>query len=105
MQIAPATCGTAPIVLLYGAEGRGKTTLACKFEKPIALLLERGLPRGITIDAIEGVTSYEHVIEALRELVHDARGYRTLVIDTLDALEPLLIADVCAKHGWKNIES
>ena len=47
MKITKATCGTAPIALLYGAEGRGKTTLAAKFPKPVAMLLERGLPAGV----------------------------------------------------------
>jgi len=104
MKIVPTTCGSAPIALIYGAEGRGKTTLASKFPKPLALLLERGLPRGVTIDAVDGITAYEHVLEALRELMKDARGYGTVVIDTVDALEPMLLADVCSKNNWRNIE-
>jgi hypothetical protein len=91
--------------LVYGAEGRGKTTLASKFCKPVALLLERGLPRGVTVDAVDGVGTYEHVIESLRELIRDPRGYQTLIVDTIDNLEPLLLENVCLKHGWKNIES
>jgi hypothetical protein len=27
-----------------------------------------------------------------------------LIVDTVDALEPMLLEDVCLKHGWKNIE-
>jgi hypothetical protein len=105
MKIVPATCGSAPIALIYGAEGRGKTTLASKFPKPVALLLERGVPAGVTIDAIDGVTTYEHVIESLRELIKDPQGYQTLIIDTVDSLEPMLLADVCAKNNWRNIET
>jgi hypothetical protein len=37
----------------YGAEGRGKSTLACKLPNPLVLLLERGLPRGVEVDAVE----------------------------------------------------
>ena len=105
MKITQATCGSAPIVLLYGAEGRGKTTLAAKFPKPVAMLLERGLPRGVSVDAIDGLVSYDKVVEALRELYRDQQGYQTLIIDTLDSLEPMLLDAVCVKHGWKNIES
>ena len=105
MKITPTTCDGAPIVLIYGGEGRGKTTLACKFPKPVAMLLERGLPRGFSVDAIDGLGSYDHVVEALRELYRDPQGYETLVIDTLDSLEPMLLAHVCGANGWKNIEA
>src|SRR5690242_13302322 len=76
MKITPTTCDGAPIVLIYGGEGRGKTTLACKFPKPVAMLLERGLPRGVSVDAIDGLGSYDNVVEALRELYRDPRGYQ-----------------------------
>ena len=105
MKISSATCDGVPIVLIYGGEGRGKTTLACKFPKPVAMLLERGLPRGVSVDAIDGLASYNDVLEALRALYQDPQGYQTLIIDTLDSLEPMLLDAVCAKNGQKNIES
>ena len=105
MKITPTTCDGTPIVLIYGAEGRGKTTLAAKFPKPVAMLLERGLPRGVSVDAIDGLASYNDIVDALRELYRDPQGYQTLIIDTLDSLEPMLLDAVCAKNGWKNIES
>jgi hypothetical protein len=105
MKISPTTAGNSPIVLIYGPEGRGKTTLASKFPKPLGLLLERGLPRGVTVDAVEEIKSYSDVISALSELIKDAHGYETLVIDTLDALEPLLLSHVCSENKWRNIEA
>jgi hypothetical protein len=85
MKIISTKCDAAPIVLIYGAEGRGKTTLAAKFPKPVAMLLERGLPRGVTVDAVEDIASYDNVIEGLRELIKDPHGYGTLIIDTIGA--------------------
>src|SRR5262249_14634147 len=105
MKISSATCDGVPIVLIYGGEGRGKTTLACKFPKPVAMLLERGLPAGITVDAIGDLGTFGQVMDALRSLYADPSGYQTLVIDTLDSLEPLLLDHICAAHNWKNIES
>jgi RecA/RadA recombinase len=105
MKISQATCGNAPIILVYGAEGRGKTTLASRFPEPVAMLLECGLPRGVKVDAIDGLGGYGTIIDALRALYADPHGYQTLVIDTLDALEPMLLEHVCVAHSWKNIES
>jgi AAA domain len=105
MKISQAMPSRAPIILTYGAEGRGKTTLLSKFAKVVAILLERGLPRGISVDAINDVNSFEDLMSALRELYADPRGYQTLGIDTIDALEALLVQYLCAKNGWKTVET
>src|SRR6516164_715972 len=97
LSISRAAANRAPIILLYGAEGRGKSTLACKFPRPLALLLERGLPRGVEVDAVEAVTSFEAVMTALRDIYNAPGDYRSLLIDTVDALESLLIEGLCAK--------
>jgi hypothetical protein len=105
MKISPASSSTAPIILVFGSEGRGKTTLACKAPKPIALLLERGLPKGITVDAVSDINSLDDVLGALRDIYTDPRGYQSLIIDTVDALEALLLDSVCKHNGWKTIET
>jgi hypothetical protein len=105
MKISPAENCMSPIILLYGGEGRGKTTLAAKFPNPLFMLLERGLPRGVTVDAIEDTDSFEGVLRALGHIYNEGPGdYRTLVIDTTDMLEAHIIEYVCAKHNWKTIE-
>ena len=105
MKITTASSNHAPIIMLYGAEGRGKTTLASRFPKPLALLLERGLPRGVTVDAVDGLIDFEAVMTALREMYAEPGGYQTLIIDTVDALEGMLIEHVCRTNSWKNIET
>jgi hypothetical protein len=104
MKIAKATCGTAPVCLFYGDPGRGKTSLASKFKNSVAFLLERGLPRGVTVDTIEDVTGFGAVMDGIRALYADPLGYQTLIVDTLDALETILIEHTCITHSWKNIE-
>jgi hypothetical protein len=90
----------------YGAPGRGKTTLASRFPKPLFFALERGIPSGIEVTAVADVDSFEAVMTALREIYSDGAGdYQTIVFDTLDVLEAQLIEFVCAKYQWKNIEA
>ena len=104
MQTVRTNSSHAPIILLYGTEGRGKTTLASKFQSSVWLLLEHGLPRGVEVEAIPGINSYEGTLNALRSIYSEPHQYQTLVIDTVDALEPLIHEYVCADQGVKHIE-
>jgi hypothetical protein len=69
------------------------------------MLLERGIPRGVTVDAIRGLDSFEEVIEALRHIYINGTPHATLVVDTLDQLEALIVKYVCKKNGWASIET
>jgi hypothetical protein len=104
MEIVKATNSARPIVLLYGAEGRGKTTLASKFKDSVFFLMEPGLPRGVSVDAMRGVNSFEGALNGLTFLHNEDHSYKALAVDTLDAFEPYVLEHVCAKHNWKNIE-
>jgi hypothetical protein len=104
MKISTATSNRKPIVLIHGHEGIGKTSLAVRSPVPLAFLLERGLPRGVSVDAVEDVASFDAVMAALRDIFADPGEYRSVIIDTVDALEALLLEHVCAKNNWPNIE-
>jgi hypothetical protein len=105
MKIESVTASKTPTVMIYGAEGRGKTTLASRFPKPLFFALEHGIPAGIEVDAVQGTDSFEGVLRALAEIYKDGPGdYQTLVFDTIDMLEAHVIEFVCAKFNWKNIE-
>ena len=104
MKIERATPNQAPLLLIYGGEGRGKTTLLSKFPSVLAFLLERGLPRGVSVDAVGGLDTFEGVMTALRELYADPGQYKTIGIDTVDAFEPMVLEHVCAENRWQNIE-
>jgi len=62
------------------------------------------LPRGVTVEAVEGVDSLEGVMNGLRHLYGAEHTYQTLVVDTLDAFEPHVLEHVCAANRWRNIE-
>jgi AAA domain len=80
--------------------------LASSFDKPLFFAHERGIPAGLTVASVEGIDSFEGTMTVLREVHANGPGeYRTLVFDTLDALEPYVVEYTCAKNNWKNIEA
>jgi DNA polymerase III delta prime subunit len=76
-------------MLLYGPPGTGKTTFGVDADAPIFLPLERStnVPDDMQFPQ---PTSWAEVIEAINVLGTTDHPYRTLVIDTADAGEPLL---------------
>ena len=93
----------APRIVLYGVAGIGKTTLAACAPKPIFLQTEDGLGR-IDADAFPRAAKYGDVLEQMSALIREPNDYQTVVLDSLDALEPLLWEHVCAEGGKRTIE-
>ena len=107
MQMRPyqITATRPPIVVLHGAPGMGKTTTARNFPKPVFIQTEDGCPSGLTIESFGLCESFASVIAGLTWLGKEPHDYQTLVIDSLDALEPLVHAALCADRGYASIES
>lgn len=103
-QVRPAnSVFPAQKILVYGTQGVGKNTFAATFARPILLQIEDG-SAAIDIPAFPLVTSFQGVIDIIQAL-HGDHQYKTLVLDTLDWLEPLLWAACCEHHGKESIES
>lgn len=94
-----------PRVLLYGPPGLGKTTLASEFPDPVFLQVEEGTPAGLEIESFGHLTAYDQVMEAIMSLYNDDHDRRTVVLDSLDKLEPLIWAKTCIDNNWPSIES
>jgi hypothetical protein len=102
----------APLrILLGGIEGIGKTTWGSKAPKPIFLGIESGSNEldveRFVFDADTGRTepeSWPEVQTALRDLATLPHDYQTLVVDTVDALEPMMWRTICVRGNKSNIE-
>lgn len=90
-------------MVIYGVEGAGKSTFGANAPKPIFLCAEDGTSH-LDIARFPSPHTWLDVIEAVRVLTHEEHDFRTLVIDSLDWLEPLCWAHVCALQGKKSIE-
>lgn len=82
-------------VVLYGPEGIGKTTFGANAPDPIFLCAEQGTEQ-LDVTRFPTPTSWSEVLEALRELATAEHSFKTLVVDTLDWIEPLIFAHVIA---------
>jgi len=92
-----------PRVIVHGAQGVGKSTFAASAYKPIFLPFEDGLS-GIEVDAFPRLTSYDEAVSAIGSLISDPHEFGTVVLDSLDWLEPLIWSRVATAHGKSSVE-
>lgn len=93
----------APKIVLCGPGKIGKTTFAAMAPHSIGILTEDGADN-VDAHAFPLCRSLSEVYEAIGVLLNDEHDFKTVFIDSLDWLEPLLHAHVCQQHGWKSIE-
>lgn len=94
----------APKLLICGSNKIGKTTFASAAPKAIGILAEDA-GSTITGDTLPLVKTLPEVYAYLEYLEKENHGYKTLYLDSLDWLEPLLHDHVCRQNGWASIET
>lgn len=87
---------------VYGNEGIGKSTFAAQFPSPLVLDTEDGTNH---LDvARASIHDWKTLTLALTELAVNAQGFKTIVIDSADWAEKLLIEWLLKTSGKKSIE-
>ena len=91
-------------IVLVGAGKIGKTTWAASAPNAIGILTEDGADN-VDANAFPLAQSLSDVYTALQTLIAEPHDFQTLFVDSLDWLEPMVQAHVCAANNWKHIEA
>jgi len=89
--------------LVYGPPGVGKSTLAADMPGAIFLPVEQGVEE-IDVARFPRPETFADVLEAIDTLTLEDHPHKTLVIDTVDALEGLIHAHMLAGSKWDTVE-
>jgi hypothetical protein len=88
--------------VVYGTEGIGKSTLAAAFPSPVIFDTEEGTHH---LDVARvSIGSWDELRAAIAELGGGRGEFRTVVIDSADWAERLLVEHLLAEHKQKSIE-
>ena len=89
--------------VIYGTEGIGKSTLAAAFPSPVILDTEEGTHH---LDCARvSIGSWDELRSAVAEIGSRPSEFKTVVIDSADWAERLLVENLLAEHKQKSIEA
>ena len=98
-----------PRLLIYGPPGIGKTTLAAEFPDAVFLQVEDGTPGDVELSQLRPA----HVVPGrdggLGSIYEQGQGFRTVVLDSVTAMQKLVFAETCRRgdekgHAKENVE-
>lgn len=103
MQITKGKRARAQKVVVYGPEGIGKSTFAAQFPEPLFIDTE-GSTDNMDVSRLDKPSSYTMLKNEIAWVKANPTVCKTLVIDTIDWAESLIVDDICALHQKKGIE-
>lgn len=104
MQITRGKRARAQRVVIYGPEGIGKSSFAAQFPEPLFIDTEGSTDNMDVARMDDKPTSYTMLKNQIAFVKANPTCCKTLIIDTIDWAESLIVEDVCAQHGKKGIE-
>jgi hypothetical protein len=105
-QLKSSRSTIPPAVIIHAVKGKGKSSLAAEFPNPIYLAARgEATPDDIELPSLGSVETWRDVTDSIDELAGEDHDFQTLIIDTVDGLEPLVWAETCARNKWDSIES
>lgn len=103
MQITKGKRARAQRIVIYGPEGIGKSSIAAQFPNPVFIDTE-GSTDNMDVARMDKPSSYTMLKNEIAFIKANPTACQTLVIDTIDWAETLLIQDICNQHSKRGIE-
>jgi len=97
------TAPAPPRILIHGVAGAGKSTFASRSDKAVFVLTEDGLGV-LKVNHFPLARTFDDVMGALAALYSEPHDHKTVVVDSVDWLEPLVWARACKDNNWGSIE-
>lgn len=91
-----------PRIFLYSTHGIGKSTFASQAPDCIFIPTEDGLDN-LDVASFPKATSGQDVLDAIGTLYNEEHPYKTVVLDSADWLENLLLTEVESEHDAKEL--
>lgn len=93
----------APKIVIYGPPKIGKTTFAASAPASVGIITEEGIDN-IDVSAFPRAQTFADVMQAITTLYSEEHEFKTVFLDSLDWLEPLILAKVCQDNNVDNVE-
>lgn len=90
-------------VLLYGVDGVGKSTFGAEAPSPIFLGPEDGLGM-LDVPRFPTPKTWADIKASVNDLLMEDHEFETLVLDTVDWIEPMIWAHLCKLYSVESIE-
>ena len=86
------------LILVYGPDGVGKSSFGARAPNPIFFGPETGTDH-LDVTRYPEPKNWTEVLEGLDDLIKSPHDYKTIVVDSLDWIEPLLFSKIIAEDG------
>jgi len=95
----------APRIVLLGVEKIGKSTFAAGADNPIFLPIkgEEGVD-DLDVAKFPRAETFDDVLQAVRTLIKEDHEFKTFIIDSASALEPVIWSKLCEESNCESIE-
>jgi len=102
-QVTKGKIVSPHLILIYGTDGVGKSTFASEAPAPIFIGPEDGT-KNLDVARMPQPKIYTDISTQIAELYKESHKFQTLVIDSIDWIEPLIWEHVCKVEGVKSLE-